>query len=305
MSNYNTGNLVPSADPRDLDDNATNFDLLLMSDAASVPDRLGTPRKTYSQMERDAASLVSPNVAALAALTAGANLGVFFSTGSPGVTMGTYPFPSFSRGLLASADGPSFRTAIGAIGSADNITGSAAKLTTPRTIATTGDASWSASFDGSANVTGALSLSATGVAAGTYGSVTVDAKGRATAGTAVTPIANGGTGNAATTMANLTLLNSWAVIATRAAAYRKAIDFVFLELQIVGGTATDGTILANLPAGFRPPRPISIPVASAPSTTLSPTVQVPTIAIAINGDISCQNCSSAVGIKINTLFSLV
>lgn len=194
MSYYNTGNLVPSTDPRDLDDNATNFDLLLLSPLPSVPDRLGVPRKTWAKMEQDAAALVSPNVAALAALTAAANLGVFFNTGAPGVTMGTYSLTSFSRGLLGSVDGPAFRTAIGAVGTADNITGSAAKLTTPRTLSTTGDASWSVSFDGSANATAALALSATGVTAGTYGSVTVDAKGRVTAATTLTPIANGGTG---------------------------------------------------------------------------------------------------------------
>jgi len=64
-----------------------------------------------------------------------------------------------------------------------NTTGSAAKLTTPRTIAATGDATWVTTFDGSANVTSALTLAATGVTAGTYSEVTVDAKGRVTAGT--------------------------------------------------------------------------------------------------------------------------
>ena len=64
--------------------------------------------------------------------------------------------------------------------------GSAADLTTARTIATTGDATWSVSFDGSANVTAALTLANSGVIAGTYPVVTVDAKGRVTAGRALT-----------------------------------------------------------------------------------------------------------------------
>lgn len=64
-----------------------------------------------------------------------------------------------------------------------NTTGSAAKLTTARTIAMTGDGSWSVSFDGSANATAALALAPTGVTAGTYDKVTVDTKGRVTAGT--------------------------------------------------------------------------------------------------------------------------
>ena len=63
-----------------------------------------------------------------------------------------------------------------------NTTGSSAKLTTPRTISTTGDAAWNVSFDGSANVTSALTLAATGVTAGTYDEVTVDSKGRVIAG---------------------------------------------------------------------------------------------------------------------------
>ncbi|MFL9833738.1 hypothetical protein [Chryseobacterium terrae] len=63
-----------------------------------------------------------------------------------------------------------------------NTTGSAAKLTTARTISASGDATWSTSFDGSVNVSSALTLAATGVAAGTYDEVTVDAKGRVTAG---------------------------------------------------------------------------------------------------------------------------
>ncbi|WP_321437249.1 hypothetical protein [uncultured Bacteroides sp.] len=60
----------------------------------------------------------------------------------------------------------------------------ATKLAAGRTIGITGDATWtSPSFDGSGNVTAALTLANTGVTAGTYRSVTVDAKGRVTAGT--------------------------------------------------------------------------------------------------------------------------
>lgn len=55
-------------------------------------------------------------------------------------------------------------------------------MTTARTISATGDGTWNVAFDGSANVTSALTLADTGVAAGTYDQVTVDSKGRVTAG---------------------------------------------------------------------------------------------------------------------------
>ena len=58
----------------------------------------------------------------------------------------------------------------------------AKKLETARDITITGDASWTVSFDGSGDAEGALVLANTGVAAGSYAVVTVDAKGRVTAG---------------------------------------------------------------------------------------------------------------------------
>lgn len=70
----------------------------------------------------------------------------------------------------------------------------ALKLSTPRTISATGDAAWTVSFDGSANVTAALTLANSGATAGTYNNsatavspITVDDKGRVTGiGAAVT-----------------------------------------------------------------------------------------------------------------------
>jgi len=66
-----------------------------------------------------------------------------------------------------------------------NTSGSAGTLANTRTFTITGDGSWTTSFNGSANVTGALTLATTGVSAGTYTKITVDAKGRATAGTSL------------------------------------------------------------------------------------------------------------------------
>ena len=88
---------------------------------------------------------------------------------------------------------------------------SATKLQTARSIAMTGDGSWHVSFDGSQNTTGALTLAKSGVTAGSYNSVTVDAKGRVTAGLTqthglVTATTATGTANTATTNTN-TFLN--------------------------------------------------------------------------------------------------
>lgn len=82
-------------------------------------------------------------------------------------------------------------TASGSItGSSGSCTGNAATATrwaTGRTIALTGDVTGtSAAFDGSAALSFAATLTNSGVAAGTYLKVTVDAKGRVTAASAMT-----------------------------------------------------------------------------------------------------------------------
>jgi hypothetical protein len=408
MSNYNTGNPVPSIDPRDLDDNATVFDNLLQSSAASVPDRLGAQRKTWHQMELDAATLVSPNVSALASAVSAANK-IFYFTGSG--TGAVADFPAQARTLLAATTTALQRTALAlgtaavanvqsstsdatalaalivgafglggnplsvteatlnntrptqfmivsasaggvlpeninsyglritnasagfamdilfpvtggnayyrkqisgawdatwtkfsrggansditsltglttplsiAQGGTGNTAGSAVKLTTARNIAITGDATYTTSFDGSANVTGALTLAASGVGAGTYDQVVVDVKGRVT----------GGVANTAFTVA--TLVNSWTVVASRRAVYRKTMDNLQLDITITGGTATNGTTLFTLPAGFRPVILQAVPVISGPNTPLSTTVTPPFVFIDTTGVVSCQNCSNGV-----------
>ncbi|KUM04218.1 tail fiber protein [Chromobacterium subtsugae] len=59
---------------------------------------------------------------------------------------------------------------------------SAEHLAAPRNLAMTGDGAWSVTFDGSGNASAAMTLANTGVGAGSYGVVTVDAKGRVIAG---------------------------------------------------------------------------------------------------------------------------
>ncbi len=72
---------------------------------------------------------------------------------------------------------------------------SSTKLATPRTIAATGDGTWSVSFDGSVNASAALTLATVNTNVGSFGSatqtpvITVDGKGRITAvsNTNITP----------------------------------------------------------------------------------------------------------------------
>lgn len=65
---------------------------------------------------------------------------------------------TFIRNFLGAADAAAARTAIGAISAGDNITGSAAKLTTARNIALTGDGTGTASFDGTADASIAVTV---------------------------------------------------------------------------------------------------------------------------------------------------
>lgn len=62
---------------------------------------------------------------------------------------------------------------------------SATKLQTARTISVAGDATGSLTFDGTANVSMDVTLQPSGVSAGTFTKVTVDSKGRVTAGTSL------------------------------------------------------------------------------------------------------------------------
>lgn len=59
------------------------------------------------------------------------------------------------------------------------------RLSTARKIGMSGDGSWSVQFDGGGNVSAALTLADSGVEAGAYPVITVDKKGRATAGRAL------------------------------------------------------------------------------------------------------------------------
>ncbi len=94
-------------------------------------------------------------------------------------------------------------------GGASGAVESADKLTVARTISATGDATGSVAFDGSQNVEMALELANSGVTAGTYTKVTVDAKGRVTTGANITVEDIGDLSNTLATLATKEELKSY------------------------------------------------------------------------------------------------
>jgi len=69
MTRYNTGNPVPSADPRDASDNANVFDEFVNSDSQSTSNRLGQSRRTISGLESEIQARIDSALANYATLT--------------------------------------------------------------------------------------------------------------------------------------------------------------------------------------------------------------------------------------------
>lgn len=103
----------------------------------------------------------------------------------------TFPLAATFAGVLTASAGVVGNVTGNVTGNlTGNVTGNAstattaAAWTTARDLSLTGDGTATlSSVNGSANVSAALTLAATGISAGTYTKITVDAKGRATAGT--------------------------------------------------------------------------------------------------------------------------
>ena len=109
--------------------------------------------------------------------TSGTFAGISFETGDWIISTGTKWEKIDNTDAVKSVNGQTGAVNITRVDEA----GTADKLNTARTIALTGDATGSTTFDGSANKEISVTLSNTGVTAGTYNTVTVDAKGRVTA----------------------------------------------------------------------------------------------------------------------------
>jgi len=174
--------------------NAFGRGLLPLASAAAVRSYIGAGTSSFSG-SYTALSSIPASIDAIDGLTPAADRIPYYTGASTGALTA---LTAFARTLLDDADSATARTTLGAAATVHDhtaITGSAAKLTAARTISATGDASWSVSFDGSANVTASLTLANTITAAGPVGSattvpiITYDAKGRLTvvSSTTITP----------------------------------------------------------------------------------------------------------------------
>ena len=186
----------------------------------------------------------------------------------------------------------------------------ALKLATTRTIAATGDAAWSVSFDGSANVSAALTLANSGVTAGTYPKVTVDAKGRVTTGTVLLSsdipsldvsklttgtlaVGRGGTGLAASTQGG---------ILYGATASTNAFTAAGTTNQILKSNGTGAPTWVTLDLSYMPDAAVkkSVRAATTANITLSGAQTVDGITL-VAGDrvlVKDQSTASANGIYI-------
>lgn len=141
-------------------------------------------------------------------------------------------------------------------GNADTAT----KLATPRSITATGDASWTVSFDGSANVSAALTLANSGATAGTYRSVTVDAKGRVTAGTNPTTLSGYGITDAQPLDADLTSIAGLAGtsgLLRKTAANTWSLDTNTYATTALSVAKDSSTGAAQMPAGTTAQQPVA------------------------------------------------
>lgn len=112
MSRQNTGNPVPSADPRDRYDNSIVLDELLDADAGvSVPDRLARPRKPWAQIELEASGLPAVQAAEAAAISAvqAEQFAVRAELAEGNAAVNAVIYSSVALGLVATAVGDQFQ----------------------------------------------------------------------------------------------------------------------------------------------------------------------------------------------------
>ena len=142
----------------------------------------------------------------------------------------------------------------GQIGDVNNEAGTADKLKTARTIALKGDATGSTTFDGSTNKDINVTLANTGVTAGTYNNVTVDAKGRVVSASNIkTSVVSEITGNGTQKEFNITHSLG-----------KNVIVQVFLNGQQIGSDTADELVGVDV---YTTAEKVKLVFATAPSTS--------------------------------------
>lgn len=173
---------------------------------------------------------------------------ITFGTGvqtALGVNIGSAGAPVLINGAGGTPSSITLTNATGFPTLNQNTTGSAATLTTPRTISMTGDGTWtSGNFDGSTNVTGAMTLANSGVSAGTYSLVTVDAKGRVTAGANLNS-SNVLSGDFTTSSATPVDITGWALTLADPGTYIVIIDCDYQSPNASTGVGVTMTITGS------------------------------------------------------------
>ncbi|MFQ2070667.1 hypothetical protein ACK35S_16585 [Aeromonas veronii] len=153
--------------------------------AAGKADKLSTARLIA----------LAGDVTGQAAFDGSGNITITATYKNSGVVAGTYRSVTVdAKGNITAGTNPTTLAGYGITDAlpANGTAAAAQKLATARTIALAGDVTGQANFDGSGNISITATYKNSGVTAGTYRSVTVDAKGNITGGTNPTTLAGYG-----------------------------------------------------------------------------------------------------------------
>lgn len=206
---------------------------------------------------------VAGDVTGQASFDGSSNISITATYKNSGVVAGTYRSVTVdAKGNVTAGSNPTTLSGYG-ITDALPATGTAAaaqKLATARTIALAGDVTGQANFDGSGNISITATYKNSGVVAGTYRSVTVDAKGNITAGTNPTTLAGYGITDAVSSTQYATEATKGIVAAaTQAEVDAGTDDSKFVTAKKLMAALTKDIAANSYPAGAPIPWPLETP----------------------------------------------
>ncbi|MFQ2530248.1 tail fiber protein [Aeromonas caviae] len=206
---------------------------------------------------------VAGDVTGQASFDGSGNISITATYKNSGVVAGTYRSVTVdAKGNVTAGSNPTTLSGYG-ITDALPATGTAAaaqKLATARTITLAGDITGQANFDGSGNISITATYKNSGVAAGTYRSVTVDAKGNITAGTNPTTLVGYGITDAVSSTQYATeATKGIAAAATQAEVDAGTDDSKFVTAKKLMAALTKDIAANGYPAGAPIPWPLETP----------------------------------------------